>query len=347
MIDTALIASTQYCYFIQSFYTADSNARSNTDTICVNTVTQISLSAGTDVTKCPGKNTTLTATGATSYLWNTGENTPSITVAPTITTSYIVTGVVNGVSQKDTVVVFVDAVPNVFAGADTSICKGQEIILKATGADVYSWIGGTGTSTYIVSPNITTNFVVLGVSNTTTCSKYDTVLVTVKPLPNVAFTKNVSSAQVQLTAPNGNTSYNWNFGDATPNSTIQNPTHTYANNGKFYITLTSTLNGCTAQKTDSVTVTITAINNNISFVDKINIYPNPTDNFVKIELNAKKTISFTITLLSVDGKIITTKEYKNTSAINDEIDLRSYSSGMYLLQLKSENEQAAYQIIKK
>ncbi|HPN18423.1 MAG TPA: T9SS type A sorting domain-containing protein, partial [Chitinophagales bacterium] len=91
---------------------------------------------------------------------------------------------------------------------------------------------------------------------------------------------------------------------------------------------------------------VTHIKNNISFVDNINVYPNPTDNFIKIELNAKKTSSFNITLISIDGKVLTAKEYKNTSNINDAFDLRNYSTGVYLLQIESENEQASYQIIK-
>ena len=233
----------------------------------------------------------------------------------------------------------------VSAGSDQSICKGQSITLTATGASTYTWNNGSTTPSITVSPISTTSYIVTGTISS--ISKKDTVVVTVKPLPNVAFTKNVSSAQVQLTAPSGNTTYNWSFGDATANSTIQNPTHTYANNGKFYITLNSTLNGCSAQKIDSVNIIATALQNNISFVDKISVYPNPTENYIRIELNAKKTSTFNITLISVDGKIILNKEYKNTSVINDELDLKNQSTGIYLLQIKSENEQATYQVIKK
>lgn len=233
----------------------------------------------------------------------------------------------------------------VSAGSDQSICKGQSITLTATGASTYTWNNGSTTPSITVSPISTTSYIVTGTISS--ISKKDTVVVTVKPLPNVVFTKNVSSAQVQLTAPSGNTTYNWSFGDATAISTIQNPTHTYANNGKFYITLNSTLNGCSAQKIDSVNIIATALQNNISFVDKISVYPNPTDNYIRIELNAKKTSTFNITLISVDGKIILNKEYKNTSVINDELDLKNQSAGVYLLQIKSENEQATYQIIKK
>ena len=39
---------------------------------------------------CSGSSTTLTASGGSSYLWNTGETTTSITVSPTDTTTYTV-----------------------------------------------------------------------------------------------------------------------------------------------------------------------------------------------------------------------------------------------------------------
>jgi len=91
----------------------------------------------------------------------------------------------------------------------------------------------------------------------------------------------------------------------------------------------------------------TATINDISFINKIKVFPNPTDDFVSIQLDAKKSSTFYIKLISVDGRIISDKEYKNTANINDEIGLRSYSSGVYMLQILSENEQATYQIIKK
>jgi uncharacterized repeat protein (TIGR01451 family) len=47
--------------------------------------------AGEDVTICESDQTTLTASGGVSYLWNTMETTASITVSPTTTTTYMVT----------------------------------------------------------------------------------------------------------------------------------------------------------------------------------------------------------------------------------------------------------------
>jgi len=52
-------------------------------------------------------------------------------------------------------------------------------------------------------------------------------------------------------------SYNWNFGDNTPNSSQQNPSHTYSVNGTFTATVTVTDNsGLTATSTVAITVTL-------------------------------------------------------------------------------------------
>ena len=54
---------------------------------------------------CSGNSTTLTATAWDSYLWSTGDATATITVSPTITTTYTVTGTKGTISTVDTVIV--------------------------------------------------------------------------------------------------------------------------------------------------------------------------------------------------------------------------------------------------
>ena len=51
---------------------------------------EVTISGNTQINS--GESTTLTASGAETYLWSTGETTASITVSPTETTTYTVTG---------------------------------------------------------------------------------------------------------------------------------------------------------------------------------------------------------------------------------------------------------------
>ncbi|MCG8327749.1 MAG: carboxypeptidase regulatory-like domain-containing protein, partial [Chitinophagales bacterium] len=68
--------------------------------------------AGNDKTICEGESTTLTATGGTSYEWNTGGLSAAITVSPAVTTSYSVTVTdANGCENTDQVTVNVNTLP--------------------------------------------------------------------------------------------------------------------------------------------------------------------------------------------------------------------------------------------
>jgi hypothetical protein len=73
------------------------------NTVVVNPLPLVNVSSS-NATICVGETATLTAGGATAYVWNTSSNTASISVNPTITTAYTVTGTgVNGCTKSTTV----------------------------------------------------------------------------------------------------------------------------------------------------------------------------------------------------------------------------------------------------
>ncbi len=98
------------------------------------------VDAGVADTVCSGSRVTLTATGGVDYVWNTGETTASIEVAPIFTTIYTVTATDNiGCTASDNVTVkihasdggeFTDAGP-------TSACEGDSILNFALEMEFY------------------------------------------------------------------------------------------------------------------------------------------------------------------------------------------------------------------
>ncbi|MBL7720054.1 MAG: PKD domain-containing protein [Flavipsychrobacter sp.] len=130
----------------------------------------------------------------------------------------------------------------------------------STGANGYTWYFGNGQTstatnplhTYTV-PNNTYTVTLVATSNsgcidTQVNTQYITtispiVIVTALPQSGCApFTTNFSAQGVNVTLA----TYNWSFGDATPNSTQASPAHTYVNPGSYTATLTYTAtNGCT------------------------------------------------------------------------------------------------------
>lgn len=80
--------------------------------IVVNPLPSVSINGATNI--CKGSTTTLFAVGATSYTWNSGTNTTSISVSPTITTSYSITGEdANGCVNSSTTSVNIVAAKNI------------------------------------------------------------------------------------------------------------------------------------------------------------------------------------------------------------------------------------------
>ena len=60
---------------------------------------EVTISGNTDITA--GESTILSASGADTYLWNTGETTESITVSPTEDTEYSVVGTIGGICADE------------------------------------------------------------------------------------------------------------------------------------------------------------------------------------------------------------------------------------------------------
>ena len=63
-------------------------------------------------TICAGASVNLTASGATTYSWNTGATASSISVSPTSSTNYTITGTSSGCSKTNTTSVTVNTTPS-------------------------------------------------------------------------------------------------------------------------------------------------------------------------------------------------------------------------------------------
>lgn len=200
---------------------------------------------------CSGESITLTATGADTYSWNTGQSTSTITVSPTTQTTYTVTGEVDDCTGSNTITVSVNPTPTVAItpSGTNPICNGQSITLTASGASSYLWSNGATTASITVSPSTTSTFSVTGTTNGCDASTSFQVMVT--PLPTVFITPDVTGAicngeSVTLTA-NGANSYNWSTGSTQTSITVTPATTTN-------YSVTGISNGCSSTANYSVMV---------------------------------------------------------------------------------------------
>ncbi|MBP7809996.1 MAG: T9SS type A sorting domain-containing protein [Bacteroidia bacterium] len=218
--------------------------------VTVNTTPTVNVVANPTLV-CGGSSSTLTASGATTYSWNTSATTSSIVVTPTINTTYTVTGTSSGCSNTRTVSVTVSGSPTVnITPTSATICSGSSTTLSGSGATNYTWMPGGNTTTSIsVSPTITTTYTLTG-ANIAGCTATRTVQVTVNTTPTVAIVASstliCAGSNLTLTA-SGASTYSWSSGHTT-SSVVTIP------GGSITYTVTGTNGSCSDTETISIVV---------------------------------------------------------------------------------------------
>ena len=230
------------------------------------------------------ESTTLTASGASTYLWSTNQTGSTITVAPAATTTYSVTGTTDGcASSPASITVTVGpcipvqgietitacgsytwhgltytasttathTIPNGAAtGCDSivtlhlTIHYPQHTALTVTECGSYTWTAGDGL-THTTSGNYLHSH-----TDANGCTQVDTLHLTIKPVPVVTISGNASIHLYESTTltANGANSYSWSTGASNSAITVSPATTTT-------YSVTGTTDGCTSAPA-SVTVTV-------------------------------------------------------------------------------------------
>ncbi|OFY56538.1 MAG: hypothetical protein A2W93_03695 [Bacteroidetes bacterium GWF2_43_63] len=154
---------------------------SSNTTVVVNQSPDININGDTEI--CENETTVLSASGATTYAWNTGAATSSITIGGITSATYLVTGTNGGCSDIDSISVIVNPNPTANAGIDTTIEEGATVQLNGSGGGTYSWLPSDNLSdpaiaNPICSADDTTIYILL-VTNQYGCTSTDTVIVMV------------------------------------------------------------------------------------------------------------------------------------------------------------------------
>jgi len=201
----------------------DNNLCIDTVQVRVETVEQITLQLSMDTIICAGDTIQLEASGGVNYSWlpETALSNPndSITLAfPTESISYTVRSEAGNCSASADVVIGVNPSPNVDAGEDIYICKGDEIQLQAQGEAGldYIWLPETGLSNPgIINPffgdTVSTQYVV-STQNGIGCTASDTLFIEVRDLPALSVSPNFPTicreGSIPLTA-SGAVDFQW------------------------------------------------------------------------------------------------------------------------------------------
>lgn len=254
---------------------------------------------------CPGGTATLTASGGEAYLWDTGETTASITVSPSVTTSYNVTSTAGKLGSAVGFVV-VKPLPALNSSLAPEACSGKKFNYtptSATSGTTYTWKRaavagisntartGTGdpneTLTNTTMSPVAVKYVYVSTANG--CSNGptgDTVVVTVEPAAVIQnYTTTICSGYAFAVVPThgvptaatkipAGTTYTWSAPSVSPVGIITGDSATTIGNDTISQTLTNSTHSSIATVTYTVTPTLNACSG-VPF--KVTVTVNPSD----------------------------------------------------------------------
>ncbi len=155
----------------------------------------------------------------------------------------------------------------------------------------YAWDFGDGTTnhvnTFVYDKTYAaagTYYVSLTAVSSQGCTDVATHTVSITPSAVASFTassNNCSSREISFSNTSVlNTSNLWNFGDGSPESTLENPSHTYATDGTYFVTLT--------------------INGNLSVIKKVICATTPLAGPITSTISSCSTYTFSNNALGVN-----------------------------------------------
>ncbi len=269
-------------------------------TVTVNPLPNVNISGNT--TLCAGNSTTLTATGADSYTWSTGDNTASVSISAFGV--YTVTGTTTaGCSGTANVTVLVSQLPVITITGETDICVGESTILTANGGETYLWSDGTTDNSITI--NTAGIYQVIGYNAAGCFSMADA-------------TVNVwQSATSEFSVECADSCYIWND-------------QAYCATGD-YTQILQTVHGCDSLVTLHLTITVGVDDYNIL---DFKVYPNPATGVVNVEYTTYEVQSYgELHLFDVYGKLLRVIPIVSETT---PIDVATLAPGTYFVRVTTD-----------
>jgi hypothetical protein len=307
-----------------------------------------------DSTVCIGSNllftntSTATAGNPDSVKWTIQGGIPSTStsvtsVNPTFNTAgtYTISLVaykLGNASAAYTKTIRVKNKPSIMVNSPNS-CSGDLVTLTATGATTYTWSNATSGASINVSPAFTTTYTVTGTKDG--CSNTATSTVTVQEKPALPVITQTGDTLHSSTIIVGAT-YEW-YKNGMLVSSSTNPNFKITESGSYTVKVK---NGNCSSESVAFAAVYTSIKNATNSIQLLEIYPNPTDGRLQLNMNLTKNVNVQIYLYSPDGRELYSQSIANTRNVSEEINLHDFAKGMYILRLKVEDEIYYHKVVK-
>lgn len=280
-------------------------------------------------------------------LWSPGNQT-SQTITVTTSGQYSVTATDqgSGCAGIDTVNLTIAISPVVDLGPpDTQAC--DLVILDAGNPGLlYDWCNGDLGQTIIITKANEGQHCVT-VTDVNGCSGTDTINVDIVDNPVAAYTADTTQLTVDFTnmSTGGGLTYQWSFGDGGT-STLQDPSHTYANTGVYTVQLIIT-NACGS---DTITTTVTAIATGLDakfFDGKLAMFPNPTNDIVNFRTEGLD-LDLKIAIYDVRGRLVTQQVVRRFDQDRlTKVDLSDQAKGVYTVYFEAGDHKLVQKLVLK
>ncbi len=313
------------------------------------TPANLAITVGSTVSNsviCMGNSTTLSGTGADTYVWTGGVNN-AVAFTPTVTTTYTVTGTntLTGCSNTAANTVTVNTLPTVIVNSG-SVCAGQSFTMVPSGATTYTYSNGTD----VVTPSANDSYTVTG-TDANGCENTAVSTVTVNSLPTISVNSGAICAGQSFTmVPTGATTYTYSNG-----TDVVTP----AANDSYTVTGTDA-NGCVSATGAVSTVTVntlpvlTAVTNNtllcvgqtatLSVSGATTYTWNTTENTASIAVSPTVQTTYTVNGTDANGCSNNTTVTQDVSActgiatLTHDASIHIYpnpNKGMFVVELTS------------
>ncbi len=203
--------SAEYC--VTGTYTKTGCKTQKCVKLKVNELPEVSVEGPEAI--CAGQMAVLKAKGAEEYLWQDIYYGDSLTVGPTVTTTYSLLGTdTNGCANMVQYRLVVNTTPNLVLHGNRDVCDGEQLSLWVEGAQSYVWDDGTERSVVSRVPTLsTTSYWVEGVTNN--CKARLNIPIVVNPVPSVIIQgkEEICAGETVSLFAQGGSRYEWNTGE--------------------------------------------------------------------------------------------------------------------------------------
>ena len=242
-----------------------------------------------------------------------------------------------------------------------NVCVGSEAQYTNTSASDpnqsnYSWSFGDGNFSSQRQPRHaydSANFYIVWLKVELKNGCIDSIfkIVNIKPLPTTCNFDIIPDTSTSVTSykflPTGGPltglSYTWLTGDGNTITTSANAAnYTYSKTGKYCVTMIATTDsGCKCSMTKCLTLS-SDLATSLSFDNRISISPVPSNGVFTIKLDANINSSKLVEIYNSIGVLVKTLTFEGNNA---DIDLSTYTNGVYMARVIADHRVATKQII--